>query len=195
MAVKLLNKAEYARHRGCDEKAVRKAIHEGRISAVNGKIDPAVADIQWAQNTRPRIDAAGPAEPTQTPPPAGPESAAAKGSANDAPAGETGGAGNDRTSYQDLRTQRERVELERAQRENAKAAGRLVDRDQVDSAVFDAFRQLRDAVFDVAQRVAPKLVSLADTREIELELAGELRKSFNGWEARMLSRLPKREEG
>ena len=52
--------SQYARHRGCDEKAVRKAIAEGRITAVeiDGRkmIDAAVADIQWAQNTRARAD-------------------------------------------------------------------------------------------------------------------------------------------
>src|SRR3989344_8607738 len=56
MAVQLLSKAAYARRRGCDEKAVRKAIAEGRISLIDGKIDPEVADIQWAKNTRARAD-------------------------------------------------------------------------------------------------------------------------------------------
>ena len=56
MAVQLLTKSAYARHRGCDEKAVRKAIAEGRISTIDGKIDPEVADIQWARNTRARAD-------------------------------------------------------------------------------------------------------------------------------------------
>ena len=56
MAVQLLSKAAYARHRGCDEKAVRKAIAERRISLIDGKIDPEVADIQWAKNTRARAD-------------------------------------------------------------------------------------------------------------------------------------------
>ena len=56
MPVTLITPTAYARHRGCDEKAVRKAIAAGRISTIDGKIDPAVADIQWAQNTRARAD-------------------------------------------------------------------------------------------------------------------------------------------
>ena len=56
MAVTLITKAAYARHRGCDEKAVRKAIAAGRISTINGLIDKDVADIQWARNTRARAD-------------------------------------------------------------------------------------------------------------------------------------------
>jgi hypothetical protein len=32
MAVELISKTAYARLRGCDEKAVRKAVAEGRIS-------------------------------------------------------------------------------------------------------------------------------------------------------------------
>lgn len=59
MAIELLSFSAYARRRGCDEKAVRKAVAQERITAIerDGKrfIDPAVADIQWAQNTRPRV--------------------------------------------------------------------------------------------------------------------------------------------
>ena len=47
MAVQLMSKAAYARHRGCDEKAVRKAITDGRISTIGGKIDPEVDITIW----------------------------------------------------------------------------------------------------------------------------------------------------
>ena len=86
MAVTLLTKSAYARHRGCDEKAVRKAVAEGRISTIerDGKqlIDPAVADIQWAANTRARADSASKAaaqsqaSTTSKKPPSAPNSAA-----------------------------------------------------------------------------------------------------------------------
>jgi hypothetical protein len=54
----LMTQSEYARHRGCTDAAVLKAIRSERITTVqkDGKtlIDPDVADIQWARNTRPR---------------------------------------------------------------------------------------------------------------------------------------------
>ncbi len=44
----------YAKHRGVDEKAVRKALLAGRITkGADGKIDPDVADRQWSANTDP----------------------------------------------------------------------------------------------------------------------------------------------
>src|SRR5467141_119831 len=52
----------YARHRNVTPAAVRKAIKSGRITAVDGKIDPAVADRDWAANTdesKPRNSVSG----------------------------------------------------------------------------------------------------------------------------------------
>ena len=37
--------------------AVRKAVAEGRVSLIDGRIDPIVADVQWSTNTRARADA------------------------------------------------------------------------------------------------------------------------------------------
>lgn len=187
MAVVLVSKAAYARHRGCDEKAVRKAISEGRISTIDGKIDPAVADIQWAQNTRARADSKRGAAPNPA--------ADGQGSLDADPATDTRGkaAPAAEQGYSDIRTRREAVELERSERENAKEAGRLIDRDTTERAIFDAFRSLRDAVMVAGQRAAPRLIGLADARDIEMVITEEQRKAFAGWEVRMLERLPAKE--
>jgi len=50
----LITQAEYARHRGISQAAVKKAVDTGRIKLVNGKVDREKADQQWAQNTDPR---------------------------------------------------------------------------------------------------------------------------------------------
>jgi hypothetical protein len=52
-----MTQAQYARHRGCSKVAVGKAVRAQRISLVDGLIDPAVGDIQWARNTRARVSA------------------------------------------------------------------------------------------------------------------------------------------
>lgn len=189
--VTLISQSEYARRRGVAKSAVAKAVAEGRISLIDGKVDPAVADIQWEQNTRARADSRRGATnaallEVQVPstPNAAPEGPESRPAAT-APASEGG--------YTDFRTRREKAEAERAEMETARMAGRLVDRDGVEHAVFDAFRQLRDATFSAPARTAPKLVGLSDAREIERVIAEELRKAFDGWEARMLERLPAKE--
>ncbi len=188
MAVVLLSKAAYARHRGCDEKAVRKAIAEERISLIEGKIDPAVADIQWAQNTRARADSKRGAASNASVEAQGSlvgDSAAETPSNPPAPAN---------PGYSDVRTRREIVELERSERENAREAGKLIDRETTERAIFDAFRSLRDAVMVAGQRAAPRLIGLSDARDIEMVITEEQRKAFAGWEVRMLERLPAKED-
>lgn len=180
MAVQLLTVSAYARHRGCDEKAVRKAIAENRITAItdaSGKrrIDPAVADIQWAQNTRARADstrmvatsAAVPSEPLA-------DLATPDG----------------QPSYADYRARTEKATAERAERENMREAGKLADTAQVKRGIYDSYRALRDAAMAVAQRSAPRCIGLGDARDIERVISEELRKAFEGWEQRMLDLLP-----
>lgn len=185
MAVRLLSKAAYARHRGCDEKAVRKAIAEGRISAIDGKIDPEVADIQWAKNTRARGDSgrtvagnaaeAGQGMPAATEAPTGPESGPA------AP------------GYADYRAIREKAEAEMAQRANAKDAGLLVERARVERGMYDVMRAFRDSVMTIGQRSAPRCIGLADARDIEHVITDETRKALEGFEARLAALLPPKE--
>lgn len=184
----LISQSEYARRRGVAKSAVAKAVAEGRITLIDGKVNEQVANIQWEQNTRARADSSrasasqgagdgGAAVATQQPP-AGPETAPAP-----APA----------TGYNDFRTRREAAEAERAEFELAKLRGRLVDRDLVERTVFDIFRALRDAVFNAPQRAAPRVIGVADARDIEVVMTEELRKAFDGWEARMQERLPPKE--
>lgn len=183
--VALITQSEYARRRGVAKSAVAKAVSEGRISLVNGKIDPAVADIQWEQNTRARADSkrssagnadgagVGKAQADIAPPAADPASA--------------------QPSYTDYRTIREKAEAEMAQRNNLKAAGLLVERVQVERGVFDTVRTLRDVVMTVGQRVAPKCIGMTDPREIEHAITDELRKALEGFEARLIAKLPQKE--
>ena len=48
----LLSRREYAKHRGVDDKAVRNAIATGRITTINGMINPDIADKEWDENTK-----------------------------------------------------------------------------------------------------------------------------------------------
>ena len=192
MAVQLLTVSAYARQRGCDEKAVRKAIAENRITAIPAadgrrRIDPAVADIQWAQNTRARADSGRTAL-------AAPVGSGGSGvMASDAPGAPESGASADQPSYSDYRARTEKATAERAERENMREAGRLVENDRVKRGIYDSYRALRDAAMAVGQRAAPRCVGMGDARDIEHVISDELRKAFEGWEQRMLDMLPKEE--
>ena len=188
MAVQLMTKAAYARHRGCDEKAVRKAIAEKRISTIDGKIDPEVADIQWAKNTRARADSKRTA------------GAAATDAGSPLLDGETGSSSPDSASgtpaspgYADYRAMREKADAEMAVRANLKDAGLLVERAHVQRGTFDVVRAFRDSVMVIGQRAAPRCIGLADSREIEHVIVDEARKALEGFEARMAALLPPKE--
>jgi len=196
MAVELITQAEYARRRGVDPTTVRDAVRAKRITLIDGKIDPEVADIQWSRNTRARVDnlakaatersGSGQLEalPTATPEPQ---------PATAAPAAPAAQPAND-GGYSDARTRREKAEAEQAELRTAQLAGRLVDRSSVESAVFEAFRALRDRIMNVPPRAAPKLSGMQDVREIELLVAEELRKAIGDFERQatesIQSRLP-----
>ena len=51
---KLMSFSEYARHRGCSPANITKAISKGKITPINGKIDPQKADKEWDENS-PRL--------------------------------------------------------------------------------------------------------------------------------------------
>ncbi len=179
MAAQLITVTEYARRRGCDEKAVRKAIAQGRITPFerDGKklIDPAVADIQWTLNTRARVRPNAPA----------PEGAAAP-----AP-----GAGTQPPTapapreYDQHKSRQAAADAERSELEVGKLAGRLLDRGSAERGAFDAFRELRDAWFAANKTAARKVLGLTEVREIELALDDEARHSLAGWEQRLVARL------
>lgn len=189
MAVALITPTAYARHRGCDEKAVRKAIAANRISTIGGMVDAAVADIQWLQNTRARVKSAPTAVEVFDVLPAaamGAEARAAGATWNPPPdsTSDTFGQG-----YANHRARRERAEAERAELETARLAGRVLDRERAERGTFDAFRSLRDAAFAAVKTQARRVVGLTEIREIELALEDDLREVYAGWEDQMRQRL------
>ena len=190
--VELISQAEYARRRGVAKSAVAKAVKEKRIMLIDGKIDPAVADIQWSQNTRARGDSGR--STTQTgsamveqgvQPENAPGAAESAGAKSAQPADD----------YQALRARREAAAVEAAERDNAREAGRLVDRADISRGVFDAFRAVRDSVMASPQRSAARVVGMGDVRDIERIITEELRRSFETAEQKMQQLVLPKQEG
>lgn len=162
MKVQLLTKAAYARHRGCDEKSVRKAIAEGRITLIDGKIDPAVADIQWMQNTRARVNKRSVPAPNS-------EDCLTPGLAR-ASLSSAGDSG-----YSEARARRERAEADEAEMRTAKMRGAMVMREDVDRAMFEIGREIRDRLIACSKRVGAEVASLQTAEACEAVIEREHR--------------------
>ena len=139
MAVELVTQAEYARRRGVAREAVRKAVAEGRVSLIEGRIDPTVADVQWSTNTRARADAGKATTDTGK--------VVAGAAAGKLSKGEEG------EGYWGARSRREEAEASLAELELAAKAGSLIDRAGVEMAMETAFRLVRDAIMATPDRL------------------------------------------
>lgn len=142
----LLTISAYARHRGVSQPAVTQAVQAGRISVIekNGRkwIDPAVADIQWRENTRPRFrDPEDAASPVSVPE-----------AVLDSPA-----AVGDLHDIRKARAKREHHEANLAEMRDRREAKQLVERERVKKSVVDAGALLRTALEQIASKLGAQL--------------------------------------
>jgi len=170
--VHLITQAEYARRRGVAKSAVAKAVSEQRISLINGKIDPAVADIQWAHNTRARADsgrsttdlistpgATSAPLTAQTPPD---QAAASSGAASE-------------PGYAKFRARREEADAQIAEMTAAKMRGAMLMREDVDRAMFEIGRDLRDRLTSCGRRIASEVAAISTAEACETVIEREHR--------------------
>lgn len=158
MNVELVTRAEYARRRGVAKSAVTQAIQAGRISLINGRVDPAVADIQWERNSRARADS-GKAATTTAPPLASvtptvdllPPSTADEG------------------EYSVNRARRERYEADLAQMKLQEQQGDLVRVAEVRAEIGKRVGQLKNNLLQIPARMAHMLQPEARTA-LDVEL-------------------------
>lgn len=168
----LLGLRAYARHRaerglvGRTLHAVQRAIADGRITPIDGKIDPEVADIQWAEKTDAAQQARG-ARGGHAPRPGAdpPRSVPTSG----------GDRGGDRDGYFATKERRERAEAELAELELQERRRELVRAADVERVTFEANRAVRDRVMGIADRVAPIVAAEADVARCHEIIANECR--------------------
>ncbi len=134
-----MTQAAYSRHRGVSRSAVAKAVADGRIVLIDGRIDPTIADAQWKTNTRARSDVRSQGKEGQS----------------DATNGE---------SYGTARARRELAEASLAEIQLAEKRGELVNRAGVEMAIETGFRLLRDSVMAAPDRMALDTTTLATVR-------------------------------
>lgn len=152
----LISQAEYARSRNVSKQAIGKLIKQGKITLIDGKIDPAFADLKLRENVNPARSKTA---------------AGMKG-------GEAVPAQNDSGRFFKARADREEAGAARELLELRKLQGELVERESVERALFEASRMLRDQVLNVPKRVAGDLSGMTNAGEIELKLTAELRRAL-----------------
>ena len=139
--------------------AVQKAIAAGRISLIDGKIDPEVADIQWGRKTDAAQQARGlnGGHPPREQP---------NGESTITPPESNGGRDPDRDSYFGQKARRERAEAELAELELLDRLGKLIDADETKKATFNAFRTLRDRLLTIPDRTSPIIAAESDVAKV-----------------------------
>lgn len=173
--VQLMTQAEYAKHRGCSAVAVFKAVQDERISLINGKIDPTVADIQWAANTRARASVAKPAMPRAAQAPAVVTEAPGQMPLAPPPAAAEPPAPSTEGDYQKHRTSREQAEAQLAHLKLLEQQGVLVNVEQVRAEFAKQVAAVRDGLLQLPGRLAPVLASETDLTRVKTAIDTEIR--------------------
>ena len=166
----LISQREYARRRGISHVAVSRAIAAGRVTTVNGKIDPVVADREWVENTdqsKPRNRVTG--EPRRTRAALDPARPMALGGPEDAAGEPTMAAG-----YARARAARELYQAQLAKLELDRQRGILVRADEVKLGAFTMARKARDLLIALPERLAVVLAAEGDAAEVQRLLEDEV---------------------
>lgn len=124
--------------------AVQKAIKSGRISLVDGKIDPDAADADWVRNTSVEQQGRG----------------AGGGERPSALVGVSGGE-----SYIDARARSEALRAQMMEIDLAEKRGELVSAEDIRRALADKLTATRDELLTIPERVAGKVASSKDPVE------------------------------
>lgn len=141
--VQLISKSEYARRRGCTEGAVRRAVRDGRIALIDGKVDPVAADAQWTRNTRVRAGSRA--------------SDDAHLVAGGSPAARDDDDGN--AGYWTAKSKREAAEAAIAELKLAEMQGDLVRVQDVRAAHARRLTAARETLLQLPARVVPLLIA------------------------------------
>lgn len=159
----LIPQAAYAKSKGVSRQAINKLVKQGKLVLIDGMIDPAVADELLKQRVNPARS-----------------KTAAGGLGKGGLAGEMDPPQrtDDSSRFFRARADREEAAAARELLELEKLQGSLVELEQVERALFEASRMLRDLVLNVPKRRAGDLAGMTNAAEIEQALTTDLRRAL-----------------
>jgi hypothetical protein len=160
----LVSLKDYARQRGISAAAVTKAIKDGRLArgivvdeTGKRKVDPAIADSEWAGSTDTTMGAPSHANP--------------RGHSIQAEPVTSG----DTPTFMESKAKRESFMAELARLEYEEKSGALVQVDEVKKEAFRVARIVRDSMLNIPDRVAAELAAETDPFKVQKRLADEIR--------------------
>jgi hypothetical protein len=155
--MELISPAEFSRRVGVTPQAVHRAIKHGRLSVLdNGKLDAAVAAIQWDKNRQRSPNA--PTAPTATrpaPPPATP-------------------ADPSLPSLEESKRRREFHEANLAEMRERQKAGELVIKREVFQHYTTLYATLREMLLRIPDKLATRVVAESDADKVYTLLEQEI---------------------
>jgi hypothetical protein len=161
-----LSVTEYAKSRGKSQPAVSEAIRQGRLQKCltvmpsgRYKIEPELADQEWADNTDVLTGGASHLSKRTHPMKPPPEP------------GET-------LTYAEARAQHERFKSRLAELEVATIEGKLVNADEVKREAFRTARQVRDSLLNLPDRLAAELAAEPNQFKVHQRLVKEIRRAL-----------------
>jgi pyruvate/2-oxoglutarate dehydrogenase complex dihydrolipoamide acyltransferase (E2) component len=150
---------QYARHRGVSLAAVQKAIQSGRIAKLpDGQVESEAADVDWERNTA-----------TYAP-------AVTRPSRLEEDDGAIAGGAS---QYTRARAVREHYQARLAKIDYEERVGKLVSKDEVQVSAFNKFRQFRNQLLNLPDRVASMLAAENDAAKVHEILSTEVRQVLN----------------
>jgi hypothetical protein len=196
----LLSQRAYAKHRGVSHTAVQKAVRYGRITTIDGKLDPDVADREWRENvdlTKPRnsvsgtpklvrapdapsaamlIDAPAAAVPLQRDVRVGAAAVGVAETIDETPDGSSFAPPptSSARGYAQARAARETYEAKLAKAKYEQLMEQLVGADEVKVAAFNRARRTRDLLLALPDRLSAVLAAESDADEIHRILSEEI---------------------
>lgn len=181
-SIRRVKPAELARELGVSRQAIQDLIGRGILSKDgDGLIDAEMAKIALANRVRPSGKTAA-AILAPAPPPVGLPAPVPP------PAEHQVDAAN-ATSFHVARTLRESEEARMAKIKRLQLEASLIEKDAAVQAVFTAFRTLRDSAMPLGRRVAAKVATMTDAREIQLLIDEQVREVLRTFSERTLATL------
>lgn len=150
--------AEWAKLVGISRQSAYDAVERCGIPVTDKKVDPDYATHLYEKHTRKRTKGEGTSLPA--------------GAAVSAVVAGAGGAGGTKSKemvpgYETSRARREAAEAALAEMKEAEMRGRYLVKTEVDAAVFEIGRALRDGLTNCARRIAADVAGLASAAECE----------------------------